>query len=166
MAPESRLDDRPCACGSGLAHGGCCGPLLAGWALARTAEALMRSRYTAFVERNQAYLAQTWHPSTRPSDLELEAQPNWCGLRIVATEQGGEDDGEGLVEFVATALTGTEVFCLRERSRFVREDGRWLYLAGQIRKPNQVQVAYTGKVGRNGPCPCGSGRKIKKCCGR
>ncbi|WP_310600456.1 YchJ family metal-binding protein [Desulfobulbus sp.] len=165
-AAESRPADRPCPCGSGLGYGQCCGPLLAGRARARTAEALMRSRYTAFVERNQAHLERTWHPSTRPADLALATQPNWCGLRIVATERGGEDDDQGLVEFVATALAGTEVITLHERSRFVREEGQWLYVAGRIVEPDQGPAACGGRIGRNDPCCCGSGRKFKKCCGR
>jgi len=126
----------------------------------------MRSRYTAFVERDRAYLVRTWHPSTRPSDLAVEVQPDWRGLRIVATEQGRVDDGEGMVEFVATALAGSDVLTLHERSRFVREDGQWLYVAGQNLESGQGPAARDGKIGRNDPCPCGSGRKLKKCCDR
>lgn len=159
-------DDRPCPCGSGTAYGRCCGPLLAGQERARTAAALMRSRYTAFAEKNGAYLLQTWHPSTRPAELDLAGQPEWCGLRIVATERGGETDGAGLVEFVATALAGAKVLALHERSRFVREDGQWLYVSGQTIGKGARSAVGVGTVGRNDPCPCGSGRKFKKCCGR
>jgi len=125
----------------GLAYGQCCGPLLAGQAQTQTPAELLRSRYTAIVERNQAYLAWTWHPSTRPADLAVEVQPDWRGLRIVAAVQGGAADGEGMVEFVATALDGSCVYTLHERSRFVREDRGWLYVAGQIIKPGQGPAA-------------------------
>jgi SEC-C motif-containing protein len=128
--------------------------------------ALMRSRYTAYVEHNIGYLLRTWHPSTRPAVIDSAAIPEWCGLEIVRTRRGGETDNEGTVEFMATALVDDKLCKLRETSRFVREDGQWLYVAGDlIAAGDQAKVGST-KVGRNDPCPCGSGRKFKKCCGR
>ena len=155
-----------CPCGSGAPYTACCAPVLSGQAPAVTALALMRSRYTAYVERNIPYLLRTWHPTTRPPVLDPATLPDWCGLEIVRTEQGREGDDEGVVEFVATALMGQRLCPLRESSRFVREAGSWLYLSGDRTGEGKQGKGSTGKVGRNDPCPCGSGKKWKKCCGR
>jgi SEC-C motif domain protein len=96
-----------------------------------TAEALMRSRFAAFREGDAAWLLRTWHPSTRPRDLDLDDNPNWRGLQIVDKVAGGEGDDRGIVEFRASyRLVGGGVGVLHERSRFVREGGRWFYLDG------------------------------------
>ncbi|MRX42373.1 YchJ family protein [Agromyces kandeliae] len=119
-------DDARCPCGSGGTYGDCCGPLLAGGA-APTAVQLMRSRYTAFVVGDAAYLLATWHPSTRPERLDLDPELRWRSLEIVRTERGGPLDREGVVEFAARYAHGAERGVQRESSRFVRED-RWRYL--------------------------------------
>lgn len=126
----------------------------------------MRSRYTAFCQGDSAYLLRTWYPSTRPATLDTDDQPQWRGLSIVRTTEGGQDDDRGVVEFVATALVGKRVFQFREASRFVKEDGLWLYLDGDVAAPASHGESGAGKIGRNDVCPCGSGRKFKKCCGR
>ena len=134
--PPRRLDgSAPCPCGSGDAFGGCCGPVIAG-ADAPTAERLMRSRYTAFVIGDAAYLAQSWHPRTRPDDIDIDPDLVWTGLEIVDAEAGGADDSTGLVEFAASWRQGSGaepgVGVLHERSRFVRLRGRWHYLDGDV----------------------------------
>jgi SEC-C motif-containing protein len=158
-----------CPCESTLPFSECCGPLLAGEQTAATAEALMRSRYTAYTRAALSYLLETWHSSSRPEAIDVDAIPHWCGLKIIATEQGQSDDNQGKVEFAATALANDRLVVLRERSRFVREAGRWWYLDGEFLREEQPATAAvpaaTTKVGRNDPCPCGSGRKFKKCCG-
>jgi SEC-C motif-containing protein len=123
--------DRPCPCGSGERFDGCCGPLLAGDP-APTAERLMRSRYTAFVAGDAGHLSGTWHPGTRPDALDLDPAQRWTGLEIVATEDGGEQDARGIVEFRALWSFGRERGVLQERSRFVRQGGRWWYLDGEV----------------------------------
>ncbi len=153
------MSDRPaaesaCPCGSGLAFADCCEPALNG-VPAPTAERLMRSRYTAFVLSEERYLSESWHPSTRPARIDTANAPRWSGLEIRRTEAGRENDDRGIVEFIAHHHAGA----LHETSRFVREDGRWYYLDGEIHPK-------TGQPSRNGPCPCGSGRKYKRCCGR
>ena len=153
----------PCPCGSGARYDQCCQPYLADRAQPPTAVALMRSRYTAYVVGNHGHLLRTWHPSTRPATLDLTGQPPWCRLDILRTEEGRQGDDRGLVEFVATARAGRQVRRLREISRFVREAGRWLYVAGDL---VEDPAFAAGSVGRNDPCPCTSGRKFKKCCGR
>jgi SEC-C motif-containing protein len=92
----------------------------------------MRSRYAAFATGNTAYLLTTWHPSTRPKRLVLDPDQQWLGLRVVRSA-GGFLDTEGTVEFRATWSMGGRTDVLHETSRFVREDGHWLYLNGQVR---------------------------------
>lgn len=146
---------QPCPCGSGLELAACCGLLhLSG--KATTAEVLMRSRYVAYVLGNTDYLRATWHPDTCPQSFSAEAT-RWLGLSIRKCERGQAGDSEGTVEFEATFRDGDRVKVLHETSRFVYRDGCWLYADG---KPKLRDF------GRNEPCPCGSGRKFKRCCGR
>lgn len=93
----------------------------------------MRSRFDAFRRADAAWLLRTWHPSTRPTILDLAGNPRWRGLQVVDVVCGGEDDVEGIVEFRATHLDDGRLGILHERSRFVREEGRWFYLDGVIR---------------------------------
>lgn len=159
-------DNAPCPCASGHPYGRCCGPLLAGIRQAATAEALMRSRYTAYCTGDTAYVLRTWHPSTRPPALDANDQPQWCGLSIVRAAEGGRSDDRGMVEFVASALVGNRLCHFGETSRFVKEDGLWFYVGGEVAPAGGHQEAGSGKIGRNADCPCGGGRKFKKCCGR
>ncbi len=154
-----------CPCGSGQLFDACCGPYIGGEA-APTAEALMRSRYVAHTLGNHAYLLETLAPESRDEE-EAEDNPpadmKWQGLEIRATEQGREGDAAGEVEFVAKYKLGDQSGIHHERSAFRFEDGRWYCVGGEINpKPEQRRVE---KVGRNDPCPCGSGKKFKKCCG-
>ncbi|MBO3083102.1 YchJ family protein [Cellulomonas fengjieae] len=131
------LDDR-CPCGTGETYGECCGRYLTDGRRAPTAEALMRSRYTAFATGAGHYLLATWHPSTRPDVLELDEATVWRRLDVLGTDAGGPWDDAGTVEFVAHYRVddGTgdgRPGRLHETSRFVREDGRWLYVDGSIR---------------------------------
>jgi SEC-C motif-containing protein len=120
----------PCPCGSGRPYAACCGPLLDG-AAAATAEALMRSRYAAYVLDRSDHVFRTWHPRTRPDDLS-PAQVSWLGLVIVRTEDGGPDDDNGVVEFVARYQGPRGVQELHEVSRFERRGGRWVYVDGDV----------------------------------
>jgi SEC-C motif-containing protein len=141
----------------------CCGPLLSGLRTAPTAEALMRSRFTAYVRAEIGYLLATWHPTTRPPSIDPATVPAWCDLAILRTERGREGDTEGVVEFRASGRVGDAQVHLHEVSRFVCEQGQWLYVAGDL--IDDRQEGRTAKVGRNSPCPCGSGKKFKRCCG-
>ena len=153
-----------CPCGSKLDYAACCQPFLSGVSIPDSPEALMRSRYTAFTQANADYLLDTWHPSKhnglsadelRQSALSID----WQRLDILHSSEQREA-GEGTVEFKAWYKTDAGLVALHERSRFVREDNRWFYLDGDI-----APQAQRRKVGRNAPCPCGSGKKFKKCCG-
>lgn len=112
----------------------------------------MRSRFSAFAMRNTAYLSQSWHPSTRPASLELDANEQWLRLDILSR-------GQDWVEFQAIFRENTQshdFFVLKEKSRFKYEQGHWFYLDGK----HQIKPL---KVGRNELCPCGSGKKYKDC---
>ena len=175
-----------CPCGSGNEFDRCCGPFLDGKRKPRTAETLMRSRYTAYTQNNIEYLATTHAPETRSLfDLSAAsrwaARAKWLGLRVLSTDKGQSEDDEGAVEFVATYEQNGETIAHHEFSRFRRiEDGEWRFVAGDARtlqgdegrrlRPSPREAPPTvapgaPKVGRNDPCPCGSGVKYKKCCG-
>ncbi len=159
-----------CHCGSGRAFDACCGPILSGEKQAPTAEALMRARYSAYVRDDVDFLGDSLHPDHR-RDWDREAtrqwaeQSSWLGLEIRGTEAGGEGDDEGRVEFLARFEEGGTPRLHHETSLFRRQAGRWYYVSGDLPKPQTLRHAEP-KVGRNDPCPCGSGKKFKKCCGR
>ncbi len=119
-----------CPCLSGLPYAECCGPLHRGERTAPTAEALMRSRYSAFAVGDAAYLLATWHPSTRPRALDLDPAQRWVRLDVVGTQGGGPFDTAGTVEFRAHYRHPDGNGWQHEVSRFVREDGAWSYVDG------------------------------------
>jgi SEC-C motif-containing protein len=123
----------------------------------------MRSRYSAYVRGNETYLLDTWHQSTRPNVLDLHRHPLvWQGLEVVRTVGGKSRDNKGKVEFIARFLDAGHTSNLHETSRFVREHGRWYYLDGVQTDDDAGRV----QVARNAACPCGSGKKYKRCCGQ
>jgi len=120
---------RPCPCGSGSPYDRCCGPLHRSERQAATAEELMRSRYSAYAVGALDHLFRTWHPRTRPPEVEPQPGIDWTGLTVHAVERGGDDD-RGTVEFVATYRSSVGEGRLHERSRFERRAGRWFYVDG------------------------------------
>lgn len=153
-----------CPCGSGRGFDQCCGPLLAG-APAPSPEALMRSRYTAFVRADLDYLETTLAPEAREDYDRTETEAwvkdaDWLGLEV---RSAANDDSQGTVEFVARYKFQGKSYAHHELASFRTHEGRWVYVDGAMNpKPAQRTAA---KVGRNDPCPCGSGKKFKKCCG-
>ncbi len=148
-----------CYCGSKKEFEACCAPLLAGEISARSPLALMRSRYTAYALGRGDYLVETTVPSRRvPEDAamiaEHAANTQWLGLRVIAFEEKGS---RGTVEFKAYYRGAETIAVHHERSVFLKLDGRWYYDTGTL---------YEASVGRNEPCPCGSGKKYKKCCAK
>lgn len=146
-----------CPCGGALEYSLCCQRYLSGNELAPTPSQLMRSRYTAFVMKDADYLIKTWHPSCEPQELRQGLQQSfatteWLGLTLFASEEG-KNPQEGYVSFVARFCEHNKNGALIERSRFLKENGQWYYIDGT--RP---------LIGRNDPCPCGSGKKFKKCC--
>ncbi len=126
--------DAPCPCGSSLPYARCCGRWHAGpeHLQAPTAEALMRSRYSAYVLGLSDYLVATWHPSRRPDPIPLpEPKVKWLGLEV--RRHTVQDADHATVEFVARSRLHGRGLRLHETSRFVREDGRWYYVDGDVR---------------------------------
>lgn len=158
-----------CCCGSGSEFDQCCGAILSGTRKAESAEALMRARYAAFVTKQIDFLHQSLHPEHR-EDHDLAATRRWAdgaqwlGLQVL--EAQGEDSGENeaSVEFIATYKEQGVVKPHHEISRFSKLDDEWFYVDGSLVAP-QTATREQPKVGRNAPCPCGSGKKYKKCCG-
>ncbi|HET9518692.1 MAG TPA: YchJ family metal-binding protein [Actinoplanes sp.] len=125
-ASRAVTDSSPCPCGLPRTYAECCGPALRGHAPS-TAEALMRSRFTAFVLDDAAYVLNTWHPRTRPREVEADSQLRWERLEVLESSGGGLFDAEGVVEFRAHYRDRGRPGDLHERSRFVRADGAWVY---------------------------------------
>lgn len=156
-----------CPCGSGQDFDACCGPVLAG-APALTAEALMRSRYTAYTRQNLDHIANTNAVALadvfdRAQAEEMAAEFEWLGLQVLAVADGGADDATGTVEFRSAFRRLGQDLVHHELAHFTREEGRWVYSQGDINPKQQPRRVV--QVGRNDPCPCGSGKKFKKCCG-
>lgn len=123
-----------CVCDSGQPEQLCCLPYIEDASLdAPSAQALMRSRYTAYTLKRVDYLLRTWHPDTRPRQLTLDADIRWLGLKIKRTDAGQPGDREGRVEFVARFKLGSRADRIHEDSRFVFADNGWLYVDGEIK---------------------------------
>ncbi len=157
-----------CPCGSGKKLSSCCGPIISGKNPAPTAEALMRARYTAHCTGDFGFLETSVHSSTRESVDTAKLRKwsemvTWQGLEVLETEAGGPEDETGRVSFVARYSVGETPQEIREDAEFVRENGEWSYLDGNVHGHTPFR-RESPKVGRNDPCPCGSGKKFKKCC--
>ncbi len=159
----------PCPCASGLSYAECCEPYITGARQPPTPEALMRSRYSAYALQIMPYLASTLHPGQRHDYDEAGAErwareSEWEGLEILEVVDDHSDPDRGTVEFRATYRRRGEKLVHHERAEFRRTGDQWFFYDGKMAGISQVR-RDTPKVGRNDPCPCGSGRKYKKCCG-
>ena len=159
----------PCPCGSGQDFETCCQPYIAGTSRPVTAEALMRSRYTAYTKADIDYIKNTTSTESRKSfdekaTRQWAASSEWMGFQILKTEGGSGADEAGVVEFIARYKVEGKEQEHHEIATFKKDDGQWFFEDGRIiglepyRRP-------TPKIGRNEPCSCGSGLKYKKCCG-
>jgi SEC-C motif-containing protein len=151
---------RLCPCGSGTDYQDCCGVYISHQALPGSAEALMRSRYSAYVLENFAYIRDTMRSPAADAFDEAETRAwaqkiTWLGLRIVNAHQR---ENQGTVEFIATYAVNNQQQVLHEISEFIRVDGAWYYISGV--HPGTINPT---KIGSNDPCPCGSAKKYKKC---
>jgi SEC-C motif-containing protein len=159
----------PCPCGSGLSYEECCEPYITGTKNPPTAEALMRSRYSAYAVHAIDYIIATCS-SNGKTDIDRREtaawseESRWLGLKIISTEKGGPGDAEGTVEFEAAYERKGLKDVHHETGRFKKTGGRWLYESGSVSARTIVRSGP--KVGRNDPCPCGSGKKYKHCHGR
>lgn len=142
-----------CPCGSGESLESCCGKYLSNKQYPNTPEQLMRSRYSAYVLKDEDYLLKTWHESTRPNSLELKDDSSqWKKLKIISAS----DNEVQFAAFFSNSINNKEcLFSLYEKSLFVNEN-HWLYLQGNDLK--------TTALSKNMPCPCRSGKKFKRCC--
>ena len=159
-----------CPCKSGKTFGECCAPIIAGEKKAPTAEALMRARYSSYVSGDVQFLRKS---STKEVQKEFDERASkawsrsakWHGIEIISTEKGQEGDDTGVVEFRALYTANGEFCNHHEVSTFVREAGDWLFADGNLVGEEPIKREEP-KIGRNDPCPCGSGKKYKKCCGQ
>ena len=118
----------------------------------------MRSRYVAFVLKNENYLKQTWVESECPQNLGLDQSVKWLRLQIIDSKDSFQNDSKSQVEFKAWFIENEKLFCLHEISDFEKQNGQWLYHSGKIlEEPAEA-------ISRNQTCPCGSGKKFKRCC--
>jgi SEC-C motif-containing protein len=156
-----------CPCGSGAAFAECCEPIIKGTRESETAEELMRARYSAFVTGNIDFIVASTHTRTRKEiDLafirEWSETSTWRGLEIFETKQVNEN--KPIISFEAQFTQQGEDHRHREKSLFERENGKWRFVTGNDLKSPTVRYE-TPRPGRNDPCPCGSGKKYKKCHG-
>ncbi len=163
-------NDELCPCASGKTFGECCGPVLGGERKAETAVELMRARYTAYAVGDVKFLYASSGPEVRAefdekTTRDWSSSAQWQGLTVVETEKGGKKDEEGFVSFVAHYSANGQQCEHRERSYFKKIDGEWRFIDGTI-ETDEPYRREEPKVGRNDPCPCGSGKKYKKCCGK
>jgi SEC-C motif-containing protein len=142
-----------CPCGSGQTFETCCGKYISGKEIPSTPEQLMRSRYSAYALKYEDYLLKSWHHSTRPDMLALSSDTTqWKKLNIISTT----DNKVHFVAFFSDIINGNEgYFFLSENSEFIKDD-KWYYLKGIELKSSELT--------KNMPCPCGSGKKFKRCC--
>lgn len=160
------MTPKKCPCCSGQKYSDCCKPFLTGQSNPVTPIELMRSRYTAFSLLETEYLIQTLAPEKiiqsggqdqlRRELLSTMGQTKWLGLKVVAEKM--DDTDNGTVQFIAYYDQGPKFGQLHERSRFVRQDGRWVYVDGEMLPAEPLS--------RNQPCVCGSGKKFKRCHGK
>lgn len=158
-----------CPCGTERSYDDCCRPLIEGRKMAETAETLMRARYSAFVKTEIDYLCSTIPPEQQKNfnyqeTTDWSENSQWEGLDILNTSEGGPDDETGTVEFIAHFRQNDEKVEHHELARFGKIDGHWYFIDGSAPRPKTV-IRQNPKIGRNSPCPCGSGKKYKKCCG-
>ncbi|MCL2266209.1 MAG: YchJ family protein [Treponema sp.] len=158
---------KQCPCGSGRDYTECCRQYISGKTKPPTAEALMRSRYSAYAEHEIDYIIKTCvhrdkdnidYKSTR----DWSEKSKWLGLKIISVNKGGAADTEGTVEFEASYEQDGLKDVHHEAGRFKKENGEWIYIDGRV-FPHTI-VRSSPKTGRNDPCPCGSGKKYKHCC--
>jgi SEC-C motif-containing protein len=133
----TKMQTQSCPCGKAagkrlLTYADCCGRFVEDFenSPAPSAESLMRSRYSAFVLQREAYLLATWDPATRPPSIEFEADVKWLGLNVREASETAAETAE--VEFVARMRVQGRGQRIRERSRFVKRDGRWFYVDGDM----------------------------------
>jgi len=156
----------PCPCGSSRPYAECCEPLITGKKNPATAEELLRSRYTAFAKAEISYIIETTHPRMRTTLNEEEIRrwavtSQWEKFEIL-NQRTVDDKVE--IEFVATYTQKGNHNRHHEIAVFSKDKGRWYFEDGH-EAPQTPFRRKEPEPGRNDPCPCGSGKKFKRCCG-
>jgi SEC-C motif-containing protein len=146
-----------CPCKSSKLFGACCSSILVDHSLAATPEMLMRSRFTAFVIEDSAFLLRSWDNSTRPQSIHFENNIVWLRLIIEDAPQPLPGDSAGTVTFRAYFIQNDKFVEMKEQSTFTRKRGLWFYLNGELTL-QEKPISFKDK------CPCGSGKKYKRCC--
>lgn len=164
------MNENLCPCGSGKTFEDCCKGIIDGSRKAITAEDLMRARYSAYATGAIDFIMNSTLPEERKNcdrkEIELwSKESEWEGFQLISSEAGGATDEEGKIEFVATYKTRGQTIDHHEISTFKKIGQTWFFADGKMvtQKP---YIRATPKVGPNDPCPCGSGKKFKKCCGK
>lgn len=132
------MTDTPCYCGNFKAFSSCCQPFLLQEKTPETAEQLMRSRYSAFVTENQAYLLQSWAKGKHPQSISFDPATKWLGLKVIRCKNGLATDNEGWVEFVARYKIGGKAERIEELSHFIKENDKWVYVEEESRTWNDL----------------------------
>lgn len=166
MKPAAISAQQPCPCGTHKTFSECCGAYIVNHQRPPTPEALMRSRYTAYKLLDIDYIARTMKPPAATDFDVIEARAwaekiTWTKLDVLKTSQ---DATTGMVEFRATYQVPGKKCVLHEISEFRCDEGQWYYVDGH-QLDTQAAPHKASKIGRNDPCPCGSQKKYKKCCG-
>ena len=170
-----------CPCGTEKTYGACCEPFIKGTQNPATAEELMRSRYTAFAVGEIAYLKSSLAPEEQKtfdmkSTIEWSKKSTWLGLDIMEVKKGGANDKDGTIEFTAKYSFDGKTLEHHEVAQFRKAGGLWHFVDGESHTheegqghhhaaPRETVVREEPKIGRNDVCPCGSGKKYKKCHG-
>ncbi len=170
-----------CPCESNKPLEACCEPFIKGSSYPETAEQLMRSRYTAYVLKDIQYIKKTLARESlsdfdEKASIEWAHNAQWKGLQVLSVKKGQSQDTKGTVEFIAKYSDGNTTLEHHEVSEFRKNNqGHWVFVDGHAHTHEEGQghhhhkqetvVREQPKVGRNDPCPCGSGKKFKKCHG-
>lgn len=172
-----------CPCESNKEFNVCCEPFIKGTSHPETAEQLMRSRYTAYVLKDILYIKKTLARESQSdfdekASIEWANRAEWKGLQILSVKHGLAEDKKGTVEFIAKYSEGGKTLEHHEVSEFKRNSqGQWVFVDGHAHTHEEGQghhhhhhkqetvIREGPKIGRNDPCPCGSGKKYKKCHG-
>ncbi len=157
-----------CPCGSNQTYEQCCEPFIKGIKIASTPEELLRARYTAHVKCEVDFIVSTVAPEKREAHdvngiKKWASESTWDGLEILKVGSVTPESTEGTVEFVANYREKLKKIRHHEIAHFKKIEGKWYFDDSEV--PFQQVVNDEPKVGRNDPCPCGSGKKYKKCCG-
>lgn len=135
MTKQNRNLDISCPCQSAnkspILFSNCCRKYIKGTATPKTAEQLMRSRYSAFVIKDKHYLLKSWHSTTKPNTIEFDTETKWLGLKIISTDMGQETDQRGWVKFIARYKIAGQAHRLEEHSYFTRESEHWRYVSAE-----------------------------------